>query len=110
MVQKVVLVEDLQTDGFSKKVFVDALRDAGCLVNYGFVIFHYGIYPASKKNMADMKLNLLALTELKDVLEVAKEDNYFNTDTLKSFEQFLADPITWSVSHGGKGDETLDAA
>lgn len=108
--QRVVLVEDLQTDGFSKKVFVDALRDAGCVVDYGFVIFHYGIYPASRKNMADMKLNLLALTELKDVLEVAKEANYFTAQSQKSFEEFLADPISWSVAHGGKGDDTLEAA
>lgn len=38
--KRVALVEDLQTDGGSKKVFVDALRNAGAVVEHAFVVFH----------------------------------------------------------------------
>ena len=51
---KAVLVEDLQTDGGSKKIFIDALREAGVQVNHCFVVFHYGIFERSEKNMKDM--------------------------------------------------------
>lgn len=107
--QNVVLVEDLQTDGGSKKVFVDALRQAGAVVKHAFVIFHYGIFAASEKNMKDMGITLHALTTWWDVLEVARREKYFDEATLKSVESFLQDPVAWSVAHGGRGDVTESA-
>lgn len=103
----VILVEDLQTDGGSKKLFIDALREAGATVTHSFVVFHYGIFEASTKNMADLGINLLALATWWDVLDLAKAENYFDTRTLDSVEQFLHDPVGWSVTHGGKGDEEV---
>jgi orotate phosphoribosyltransferase len=93
--RNVVLVEDLQTDGGSKKIFVDALRKAGANVEHAFVVFHYGIFPASEKNMKKMGLTLHALTTWWSVLEVAKEGKYFDTDTLNAVEDFLSDPEHW---------------
>ncbi len=90
-----ILVEDLQTDGGSKKVFVDALRAAGATVEHAFVVFHYGIFPASEKNMKDLGITLHALTTWWDVLDVAKEGNYFDAATLNSVEAFLNDPESW---------------
>lgn len=91
----VILIEDLQTDGGSKKIFIDALRDAGAVVEHAFVVFHYGIFEASTKNMADMGVNLHALCTWWDVLAVAKEHDYFDTETLSSVESFLNDPLGW---------------
>ena len=93
----VILVEDMQTDGGSKKVFVDALREAGGQVEHAFVIFHYGIFEASKKNMSDLGINLHALTTWWDILEVAKSENYFDTATLLAVEDFLHNPEGWSA-------------
>ena len=93
----VILIEDLQTDGGSKKTFIDALREAGGHVQHAFVLFHYGIFPASKKNMSDLGITLHALTTWWDVLEVAKEDNYFNEATLSSVESFLNAPEEWAA-------------
>lgn len=107
--QHVVLVEDLQTDGGSKKIFVDALRQAGATVKHAFVIFHYGIFSASEKNMEEMGLTLHALTTWWDVLEVARTHQYFDEKTLASVESFLKDPVGWSVQHGGRGDMTESA-
>lgn len=104
----IALIEDLQTDGGSKKVFVDALRDAGATVKHGFVIFHYGIFAASEKNMTDMGLTLHALCNWWDVLALMKDTGTHDAATIDSLESFLNDPIAWSVTHGGKGEE--DAA
>jgi len=92
----VLLVEDLQTDGGSKKVFVDALRKAKTNVKHGFVLFHYGIFKQSEKNMKSLGIKLHALATWHDVLEVAKRDKYFDKATLKSVESFLKKPEGWS--------------
>lgn len=94
--QKVLLVEDLQTDGGSKKVFIDALRDAGSEVKHAFVVFHYGIFEQSKKNMANAGITLHELTNWWHVLKVAREKEYFDAETLASVEAFLKSPDTWS--------------
>ena len=93
--KKVALIEDLQTDGGSKKVFVDALRNAGAVVEHAFVVFHYGNFPQSYQNMADWGLSLHALTTWADVLKVAREQKYFSEEQLKSVEFFLENPDEW---------------
>lgn len=93
--QNVVLVEDLQTDGGSKKIFVDALRAANTKIKHAFVVFHYGIFPASEKNMKSMGIQLHALTTWWDVLAAAKKGKYFDTATLSSVEKFLKNPESW---------------
>lgn len=105
--KRVVLIEDLQSDGASKKVFVDALRNAGAVVEHAFVVFHYGIFPASEKNMKDMGLTLHALTTFWDVLAVAREKQYFDTTTLDEVEKFLHAPDEWSAAHGGQVKEGI---
>ncbi len=93
--KKVALIEDLQTDGGSKKVFVDALRNAGAIVEHAFVVFHYGNFPQSYQNMKDWGLNLHALTTWADVLKVAREQKYFSEEELASVEFFLKEPDEW---------------
>ena len=92
-----VLIEDLQTDGGSKKVFIAALRAANAQIKHAFVIFHYGIFEQSTKNMADLGITLHALATWHDVLKVAKKKKYFDTKTLKAVESFLNAPHAWSV-------------
>jgi orotate phosphoribosyltransferase len=95
--KKVILVEDLQSDGGSKKVFIDALRAAGAVVEHSFVIFHYGIFASSEANMKAMGVRLHALTDWWAVLAVAKEGRYFDVKTLESVEAFLHDPDGWAA-------------
>lgn len=95
---RAVLVEDLQTDGGSKKIFIDALRAAGAKVEHAFVVFHYGIFPASEENMRRMGVTLHALTTWWDVLAVAKDRKYFNRETLGEVESFLNDPEGWQAA------------
>ena len=90
-----VLIEDLQTDGGSKRVFIESLRKAGATVEHAFVLFHYGIFEESARNMADLGVTLHALATWHDVLAVAKEEHYFDEETLRSVEAFLNDPTGW---------------
>lgn len=100
--KRVALIEDLQTDGGSKKVFVDALRSAGAIVEHAFVVFHYGNFPQSYQNMKDWGLQLHAITTWADVLKVAREQKYFNEETLQSVEFFLKEPDEWGKQNAHK--------
>jgi len=97
---RVLLVEDLQTDGGSKKIFVDALRAAGVKIEHAFVVFHYGIFVSSQQNMEGMGLNLHSLATWWDVLAVAKEQDYFDVETLDAVEAVVNDPESWSAASG----------
>lgn len=103
---KVLLIEDLQTDGGSKKVFIDALRDAGAEIKHAFVVFHYGIFEQSKKNMDDMGITLHELTNWWHVLNVAKAQNYFDEETLSEVESFLKAPEIWQKMNEKKSGST----
>ena len=103
--QRVLLAEDLQTDGGSKKVFVNALREAGAQVDHAFVVFHYGVFEASEKNMKELGITLHALTTWPLVLETAEKMGHFDKQTIQSVRDFLNDPVQWSLDHGGKGED-----
>lgn len=98
----VILVEDLQTDGGSKQLFVDVLREAGATVEHAFVVFHYGIFEKSKENMKALGITLHELTNWWYVLDVARDENYFDQETLESVESFLKDPEGWQEQNKSK--------
>lgn len=97
--QRVLLVEDLTTDGGSKLSFVDAIRDTGATCNATAVIFYYGIFEGVEQSLADHGVQLLHLCTWWDVLEEAKASESFDTDTLTAVEAYLRDPAGWSAAH-----------
>jgi orotate phosphoribosyltransferase len=99
--QRVLLVEDLATDGKSKVNFIKALRDADGKCEHCFVLFFYDIYPQSKKIFADLGVTLHALTTWRDVLAVAQRSGQFEPKMLAEVEKFIHDPAGWSKAHGG---------
>lgn len=101
--QRVLLVEDLATDGKSKLHFVKGLRDAGAEVAHTFVVFHYGIFPESTATLAEAGVKLHALATWWNVLELAEEKAYFAADDLREVRRFLERPHEWSAAHGGIG-------
>ena len=102
--QRVLLVEDLATDGKSKVNFVKAIRDAGGVCDHCIVIFFYGIYPQGKKIQGDLGVTLHSLTTWWDVLAVAKTSNKFDPKMLAEVEKFMHDPAGWSKAHGGASE------
>ena len=99
--QRVLLVEDLATDGKSKVNFVQAIRDAGGQCDHCIVLFFYDIYPQGKKILGDLGVTLHALTTWRDVLSVAKASGKFDGKMLVEVEKFINDPAGWSKAHGG---------
>lgn len=100
--QRVLLVEDLTTDGGSKIKFCEALRRAGAEVKHTIVVFYYDIFPQKTYNtMSAHNLSLHSLATWHDVLKVAKEQAHFDTATLVEVESFLNAPLDWSGRHGG---------
>jgi orotate phosphoribosyltransferase len=99
--QRVLLVEDMTSDGGSKVVFVDALRAAGTTVEHCFVIFFYDIFPESQKILGDLGVTLHRLATWWDVLAVAKASGQFDPGMLAEVEAFMRDPNGWSKAHGG---------
>jgi orotate phosphoribosyltransferase len=99
--QRVLLVEDLATDGRSKVNFVKAIRDADGKCDHCFVIFFYNIYKEGEKILTDLGVTLHALTTWRDVLAVAKKMDKFEPKMLTEVEKFIDDPAGWSKAHGG---------
>ena len=93
--ERVLLVEDLTTDGGSKLSFVDAIRDTGANCGHTAVIFYYGIFPETEKTLGDHGVDLHYLCTWWDVLEEAKAQGSFDQDTLKEVEAFLNAPREW---------------
>ena len=100
--QRILLVEDLTTDGGSKLSFAEAIRSAGAEVKHTFVIFYYDIFKDSMKKLNDNDLSLHYLATWWDVLNYAKKTNKFDKKTLFSVEDYLNNPIDWSNNNGGK--------
>jgi len=99
--QRILLVEDMATDGGSKVNFCKALRAAGTKVEHIFVVFYYDIFPESQKILADLGIKLHALATWWDVLAVAKAGGNFDAAKLAEVEKFMHDPSGWSTAHGG---------
>ncbi|MCC3244005.1 orotate phosphoribosyltransferase [Methylocystis sp. WRRC1] len=98
---RALLVEDLATDGGSKKDFVQALRDSGQRCDDVFVFFFYDIFAGARDDLAKLGINMHYLATWRDVLTVARAHRYFPDDALNEVEAFIADPIAWSAAHGG---------
>src|SRR5215470_17214725 len=99
--QRVLLVEDMTTDGGSKVNFINALRKAGVKCDHTFVFFYYDIFPEGLKTLTDMGVTHHALATWWDVLAVAKKSEKFAPEKLKDVEAFMRDPRGWSKAHGG---------
>jgi orotate phosphoribosyltransferase len=97
--QRVLLVEDLTTDGGSKLSFVDAIRETGATCGHTAVIFYYGIFPETEKTLGDHGIALHSLCTWWDVLAEAKAQGSFSKETLSEVEAFLNDPRGWQEAN-----------
>jgi orotate phosphoribosyltransferase len=93
---RVLLVEDLASEGTSKLNFVRAIRQAGGHVDHAFVIFNYGIFPQIETSLAAEGIALLALATWWDVAATAERLGRFAPGQYKAVESFLNDPNAWS--------------
>jgi orotate phosphoribosyltransferase len=97
-----LVMEDLATAGGSLAHFVDAIKQAEAKVEHALVIFHYGTFPQSTATLAERGVKLHGLATWRDVLDVASASGRLDAKAQKSVVDFLEDPESWSLAHGGK--------
>jgi orotate phosphoribosyltransferase len=107
---RILLVEDLATDGRTKIKFCEALRAAGLTVNHTFVIFHYDIFPQTKVMLGEYGIQMHALATWWDVIRVARERKFLDAKTVDEVLEFLRAPEEWSSAHGGAVYATMSGA
>jgi orotate phosphoribosyltransferase len=104
---RVLLVEDMATDGGSKLNFVNAVREASGEIAHTAVIFYYGIFPEGLQRLTDQGVSLHYLATWWDALAVAEERDYLDPKGIETVRAFLHDPNGWSKAHGGMTSEEL---
>ena len=98
--QRLLLVDDVTTDGRTKSTISEALRRAGATVEHSFVLFRYGIFDAVLRE-EDLGVNLFSLCTWRELLAVARTEGAFAADVLDRIEEYVADPLGWSSRNGG---------
>ena len=101
--KKVILVEDLTTDGGSKIKFCNSIRKAGATVEETIVLFYYNIFEGVPDKLKKSGINLNYLACWWDILNYCKEDkSIIDNETITQIEQFLISPEEWSNNHSNK--------
>lgn len=101
--KKVILVEDLTTDGGSKIKFCNSIRKAGATVEETIVLFYYNIFDDVPDKLKKSGINLNYLACWWDILNYCKEDkSIIDNETITQIEQFLISPKEWSDNHSNK--------
>jgi orotate phosphoribosyltransferase len=98
---RVLLVEDLATDGGSKLSFVEAIRDTGATCAETAVVFFYDIFPGAEDRLSAAGVRLHRLCTWWDVLAEARAGGDFDAATLAEVEAFLTAPRAWQEARKG---------
>ncbi len=92
---RILLVEDLASEGTSKLNFIEAIRTAGGEIAHSFVVFHYGIFPSSLTSLQAVGVSLHALATWHDVLALADQRGSFTPEQYRAIKSFLDAPEDW---------------
>jgi orotate phosphoribosyltransferase len=98
---RVLLMDDLTTDGGSKLGFARGLRAAGAIVEHVLTIFYHDVFPGATERLAQAGLTLHALATWSDILRASAAGALAPQDRAE-LERFLGDPVAWSTRHGGR--------
>ena len=93
--QSTLLVEDLATDGGSKVIFVNAIREVGLKVKDIFVIFYYDIFDYKKSELFKLDVNIHSLCTWKNILTYLENNKVYSNSEILSLKEFLNDPESW---------------
>jgi orotate phosphoribosyltransferase len=95
--QRVLLIEDLATDGGSKIVFLKALQEANLKVSDIFVIFYYDIFDISKTPLGLYGTKIHSLCTWKNIIELIKLKSLYTVEQIENLENFLKSPEEWRL-------------
>ena len=77
---KVLLIDDLATDGMREAVFLNALEQAEADVMETFALIDFDVFPTAHFHMS--------LAKLRDILNRARRDQYLGLPTLEEVELY----------------------
>jgi orotate phosphoribosyltransferase len=102
--KRVMLVEDLITDGLSKLRFNIGIRGAGAKMTACLCVFDYASdrlkQHEGKINLAKNDIALHVLANWDDVLDAGLAKNYFTEEQEHQIVDFLQDPENWGRKMG----------
>ena len=93
--QRAILIEDLASDGGSKVIFVEAMREAGLAVKDIFVIFYYDIFNFESSVLGKLNVKIHSLCTWKDIISVMEKRNLFSQNDIDNLKEFLSNPDEW---------------
>lgn len=97
--QRVLLFEDLITDGGSKVNFLNGIRDAGAECSNCLVVFEYG-KKGCRELLKENGAELYSMTSWSFLLDYAVSKGYFTDEEKTEVESFLSDPDNWAKKRG----------
>jgi len=97
--ERVVLVEDMATDGASKLDFVKAVRETGAVCQDTIVVFYYDIFPQARAMLAENGIVLHHLTNWESIMRCNAITGILTADEIREMHRFLAGPIVWQERH-----------
>jgi len=102
--KRVMLVEDLITDGLSKLRFNIGIRGAGARMTHCLCVFDYASdrlnLHEGKENLAKNGIELHVLANWDDVLDTGLSRSYFTELASTQIIDFLKDPDNWGRKKG----------
>ena len=98
--QNAMIVEDLATDGGSKIIFVNALRNVGLKVQDIFVIFFYDIFDFKSSELSKLNIKIHSLCTWKDIINYIKNEKIFSKSEISNLKEFLSSPNSWREKYG----------
>jgi orotate phosphoribosyltransferase len=102
--RRVLLVEDLITDGLSKLRFNIGIRGAGAKMTNCLCVFDYASdrmnQHEGRDNLAKNDIALHVLANWDDVLDTGESKSYFSAQASEQIIEFLKDPDNWGRKMG----------
>jgi orotate phosphoribosyltransferase len=101
--KRVLLVDDVTTDGRTKMARVRALRSIDARCDHVLVMFFFDVFPETARLLSELRISLHYLASWKHILDAARSSGYFDPAAADEVQRFLAAPARWSLEHGGIG-------
>ena len=97
--QNVVVVEDLISTGGSALKAVDAIREAGGVVEHCLGIFSYG-FPEAEQRFQKSQCRLHILLDLQTLLQYAVKENHIGSGEKQALDAWAQNPFEWGKQQG----------
>lgn len=101
---KPLVVEELVNFAQSTSNSAIGLRELGFPTENAATILNYR-NPQGLERLKDTGVNLVELTNLPKVLDVAEKFDYFSPEAVASYRNFLQDPLNWEAERGFEPQE-----